>query len=267
MNNQPLKPQRTLAPLSEEGRLVLTAPRELRVAAGETYVWDGLTRIGPRERRAISLDIHIEAGARGQMFRFFEVPVGSRLTILHSVHVGAGASWEGVIGVRGGGEVKVYRTLEVLGAGATATLACAALMSADAHISVADEVTVAATQAQVELCTKIVLKDRAQSEARGWLRLKANAQHSQAHERLDHLLLGEQTKATAIPELEVLVDEVKCSHAATTSRPGAGELAYLETRGLDGPAAESLLTQGFLAPALTGLSDQARAEAEQLLFA
>lgn len=60
------------------------------------------------------------------------------------------------------------------------------------------------------------------------------------------LLLSDQAKAEAVPELEILADDVKCSHAATISNIPKEHLFYLQSRGLSKQAAEEVIIEGFL---------------------
>ncbi|PIY79731.1 MAG: hypothetical protein COY81_01035 [Candidatus Pacebacteria bacterium CG_4_10_14_0_8_um_filter_43_12] len=61
------------------------------------------------------------------------------------------------------------------------------------------------------------------------------------------LLLSDNAKAEAIPDLEILTDDVKCSHAASISRIPEAQLFYLMSRGILRKRAEGLIVQGFLA--------------------
>lgn len=60
------------------------------------------------------------------------------------------------------------------------------------------------------------------------------------------LLLSDTAKAEAIPELEILADDVKCSHAATISNIPKEHLFYLQSRGLSKQESEALIVEGFL---------------------
>ncbi|MBP7700446.1 SufD family Fe-S cluster assembly protein [Candidatus Woesebacteria bacterium] len=62
------------------------------------------------------------------------------------------------------------------------------------------------------------------------------------------LLLSDDAKAETIPELEILTDDVKCSHAASISRIPELQLFYLESRGISKHDAENLIIDGFLQP-------------------
>lgn len=60
------------------------------------------------------------------------------------------------------------------------------------------------------------------------------------------LLLSDQAKAEAVPDLEILTDDVKCSHAASISRIPESQLFYLMSRGIPRATAEDLIVAGFL---------------------
>jgi Fe-S cluster assembly protein SufD len=60
------------------------------------------------------------------------------------------------------------------------------------------------------------------------------------------LLLSDQAHAEAIPDLEILTDEVKCSHAVSISNISEEQLFYLMSRGLNKKQAIKLIVEGFL---------------------
>ena len=60
------------------------------------------------------------------------------------------------------------------------------------------------------------------------------------------ILLSDQAKAEAIPDLEILTDDVKCSHAASISRIPEDHLFYLMSRGIPKQQAEDMIVEGFL---------------------
>lgn len=255
-----------MIPLSEDIKLALSSPRELIVLPGEKNNWNETTTIGRGERRSISLDIRVGAGARGEMVRIFEVPQGAKLTILHNVNVEAGGVWRNVICVRGAGEVNIRRALNLSGAQSEAVLVCLGVMEQTGRISVADEIFSLAPKTKALLRTKIVLNQAARSEVRGRMVVSEASTASESFERLDHLVFGDQASAAAIPELEVNTDEVKCGHGATTSRPGENELFYLTSRGLSLAAAQRLVARGFIAEALVDLPESVQQEVVEVLF-
>ncbi|MCB9801524.1 MAG: SufD family Fe-S cluster assembly protein [Pseudomonadales bacterium] len=60
------------------------------------------------------------------------------------------------------------------------------------------------------------------------------------------LLLSDSARAEAIPELEILTDDVKCSHAASVTSIPEEHVFYLMSRGLSKHQAERLVVDGFL---------------------
>lgn len=60
------------------------------------------------------------------------------------------------------------------------------------------------------------------------------------------LLLSPQAKAEAVPDLEILTDDVSCSHAASVSNIPEEHIFYLQARGLDRRKAEEMIIEGFL---------------------
>lgn len=60
------------------------------------------------------------------------------------------------------------------------------------------------------------------------------------------LLLSPQAKAEAVPDLEILTDDVSCSHAASVSNIPEEHIFYLQARGLNRRKAEEIIIEGFL---------------------
>jgi Fe-S cluster assembly protein SufD len=69
-----------------------------------------------------------------------------------------------------------------------------------------------------------------------------------------NLLLAATAEVDTKPELEIYVDDVRCSHGATTGQLDASALFYLRSRGLDPATARELLTGAFLREPLAALS-------------
>ena len=69
-----------------------------------------------------------------------------------------------------------------------------------------------------------------------------------------NLLLTTTAEIDTKPELEIYVDDVRCSHGATTGQLDANALFYLQSRGLDLSAARQVLTAAFLRDSLTSIA-------------
>ena len=60
-----------------------------------------------------------------------------------------------------------------------------------------------------------------------------------------NLLLSSETTIDTKPQLEILADDVKCSHGATVGQLEDDEIFYLASRGISPERARALLTFGF----------------------
>ena len=94
---------------------------------------------------------------------------------------------------------------------------------------------------------RAVLRDQAQFDFFGMIKILPGAHQSQDFLQQDSLLLSEKARANTVPGLEIEADDVKASHGATVKPIDPEQLFYLESRGLRRQEAEQLLVQGFIA--------------------
>jgi Fe-S cluster assembly protein SufD len=104
-----------------------------------------------------------------------------------------------------------------------------------------------AKQTTAQSTFKGVAKDDSRIRFQGRIIIEPGCPHTQSFLEQRILLLSANAKAEAVPELEILSDDVKCSHAASISRIPALHLFYLQSRGLSPATAEKLIIDGFLA--------------------
>ena len=95
------------------------------------------------------------------------------------------------------------------------------------------------------LVCKNALSGESKSIFSGMIKVDNSASSTDAYQSNRNLLLSGKAEADSLPGLEILANEVKCSHGATTSRIDEGELFYLLARGIPQPAAEKLIALGF----------------------
>lgn len=69
------------------------------------------------------------------------------------------------------------------------------------------------------------------------------------------ILMGEDARADAVPNLEILANDVQAKHAAAIGKISEEEVFYLMTRGLTKADAESLALEGFFGEYLANISD------------
>ncbi|MEI6477564.1 MAG: SufD family Fe-S cluster assembly protein [bacterium] len=100
-----------------------------------------------------------------------------------------------------------------------------------------------ATQAETDIRT--VAYDNSQPHYEGLIRIEKPAQGSESYLSHHSLLLGEGSHSWTLPSLEILADQVKCSHAATVRTLNEEDLFYPRSRGISEATAEKMLIDAF----------------------
>ena len=77
------------------------------------------------------------------------------------------------------------------------------------------------------------------------IQVDKGAQRTDAFQESRNLLLSKRAHADAIPGLEILANDVRCTHGATNSPVDRDELFYCMARGLSRGEAERLIVRGF----------------------
>lgn len=111
-----------------------------------------------------------------------------------------------------------------------------------------------------DLDFKVVLEDRARSAYTGLIRIELDAGDSEAYQENRNLLLDDECRAESIPELEILNEEVRCTHGATVGPIDEEQVYYLMTRGLTRHQAERAIVEGFFAPVFERIDDESLRE-------
>jgi Fe-S cluster assembly protein SufD len=123
-------------------------------------------------------------------------------------------------------------------------------------------------QTTSDLLFKGALRDSSRSVYAGLIRIEPHAQRSDAYQANRNLLLSKKANAYSIPMLEILNNDVRCTHGATIAPVDPEHLFYLQSRGIPGPVAERMVVQGFFGEVLSRIPvQQARELVEQELEA
>jgi Fe-S cluster assembly protein SufD len=103
----------------------------------------------------------------------------------------------------------------------------------------------AAPDTTSDFAFKGALRDTAATVWRGMIRVEEGAQKTNAYQENRNLLLSKTATANSIPGLEILANDVRCTHGATLSQVDREQLFYLMARGLERSEAERLIVRGF----------------------
>lgn len=93
---------------------------------------------------------------------------------------------------------------------------------------------------------KVVLKDKANSAYTGLIKIDKHAKTCEAYQENRNLLLNKGCNAETIPELEILNEDVMCSHGATIGPLDPEMVFYLKCRGIDQEEAVRMIVSGFI---------------------
>jgi Fe-S cluster assembly protein SufD len=98
-----------------------------------------------------------------------------------------------------------------------------------------------------DLAFRGILADRSSAVWRGMIKVDPGAQQTDAFQVCRNLLLSKRAHADAIPGLEILANDVRCTHAAAVAQIDKEQLFYLRSRGLDKNTSTRLVIEGFMA--------------------
>ena len=111
-----------------------------------------------------------------------------------------------------------------------------------------------------DLLYKNALDDRARTIFGGLIRVEPHAHFTDAYQKVRNLLLSDDAEANSMPGLEILADNVRCTHGATSGQIDEDELFYLRSRGIPVPVAQRLVVTGFLNEVIQRLDQSAIAD-------
>ncbi len=124
----------------------------------------------------------------------------------------------------------------------------------------------AAPHTYSDLLFKNALNDRSRTTFGGLIRVEPEAHFTDAYQKVRNLLLSDDAEANSMPGLEILADNVKCSHGATSGQLDEDEMFYLLARGISHDVAAELLVGGFVHEVLERLPEPALiAKLEELI--
>jgi Fe-S cluster assembly protein SufD len=106
------------------------------------------------------------------------------------------------------------------------------------------------------LCVNSACANKGHAIGTGLLIIEENCDGSDAGQVFKNLLLSENAKAEAIPELEVLSDDVSAAHGAASSSVDPEQIHYLMARGFSPEDAKTEILEGFLISSFAKLSNE-----------
>jgi Fe-S cluster assembly protein SufD len=150
-----------------------------------------------------------------------------------------------VIGGFGSKRGKVWIENDLVGEGATSRVTGAYFADGEQHLDYDTFQEHVAPNTESDFAFKGALRESASAVWRGMIRVEEGAQKTNAYQENRNLLLSDKAHADSIPGLEIMANDVRCTHGATLGRINREELFYLMARGLSRAEAERLIVRGF----------------------
>jgi Fe-S cluster assembly protein SufD len=157
-----------------------------------------------------------------------------------------------------GGKYSRFESLSrLLGEGARSDLLAVAVATNEQEFDARTLQDHVSPRTSSDLLYKNALDDRSRCTFGGLIRVEPHAHFTDAYQKVRNLLLSDDAEANSMPGLEILADNVRCTHGATSGQINEEELFYLRSRGIPVSVAQRLIVTGFLSEVIQRLDQPA----------
>ena len=191
------------------------------------------------------VELYVEQGAKLEYVSMQNLSRETWHFASHHARVDRDAELDWVAGGFGSKKGKTRIQNDLVGQGATSRVTGAYFADGTQHLDYDTFQEHAAPSTTSDFAFKGALRDEATSVWRGMIRVEKDAQKTNAYQENRNLLLSPKAHADSIPGLEILANDVRCTHGATVSPVNRDELFYAMARGLTRPDAERLIVRAF----------------------
>lgn len=143
------------------------------------------------------------------------------------------------------GAAKVNWATELAGKGASSRWAGLLLAGGEQHFDHHTRHRHTAGESFSDLLFKVAVRDEAMSAYTGLIGIEERAANCEAYQENRNLLLSDTARVESIPELEIINDDVKCSHGVTVGPLAEEQLFYLESRGIPRDEGMRIMLAGY----------------------
>jgi Fe-S cluster assembly protein SufD len=223
-------------------RLLVIADAGARFTLVEEYVSSG-----PELHAYVNgaAELFVEEGAKLEYVSLQNLSRETWHFASHHARVERDAELDWVTGGFGSKKGKVRIQNDLAGQGATSRVTGAYFTDGEQHLDYDTFQEHIAPSTTSDFAFKGALRDTSTAVWRGMIRVERDAQKTNAYQENRNLMLSPTTHAVPIPGLEILANDVRCTHGATVGRVDRDQLFYLMARGLPRPEAERLIVRGF----------------------
>ena len=152
-----------------------------------------------------------------------------------------------IFGAVGSQLTKTFCDLDLTGQGAEGRISGFYFADGRQHLDHDTQQNHLAPDTTSDLLYKGALLERSRSVWQGMIYVAPEAQRTDGYQANRNLILSKEARADSIPGLEILADDVRCTHGATVGQLEEEPVFYLMSRGLPRKEAERLVIDGFFA--------------------
>jgi Fe-S cluster assembly protein SufD len=164
------------------------------------------------------------------------------------VRVERGGNLDWIFGAIGSRLTKNFSELDLAGEGAQGRMSGFYFTDGNQHLDHDTQQNHLAPHTTSDLLFKGALKGKSRSVWQGMIYVAPGAQKTDGYQANRNLVLSDGARADSIPGLEILADDVRCTHGATVGKLEQEPLFYLKSRGIPQAEAEKMVVEGFFDP-------------------
>jgi len=153
-----------------------------------------------------------------------------------------------IFGAIGSRLTKNFTELDLAGEGAQGRMSGFYFTDGNQHLDHDTQQNHLAPHTTSDLLFKGALKGKSRSVWQGMIYVAPSAQKTDGYQANRNLILSDRARADSIPGLEILADDVRCTHGATVGKLEQEPLFYLKSRGIPQAEAEKIVVEGFFDP-------------------
>jgi Fe-S cluster assembly protein SufD len=153
-----------------------------------------------------------------------------------------------IFGAIGTKMTKNFSDLDLAGQGANGRMSGFYFADGTQHLDHDTQQNHLAAHTTSDLLFKGALKENSRSVWQGMIYVAPGAQQTDGYQANRNLVLSGQARADSIPGLEIMADDVRCTHGATVGKIDPELVFYLRSRGIPMEQAERLVVDGFFDP-------------------
>jgi Fe-S cluster assembly protein SufD len=162
--------------------------------------------------------------------------------------VDRGGKLDWIFGAIGSRLTKKFSELDLVGEGAQGRMSGFYFTDGNQHLDHDTQQNHLAQHTTSDLLFKGALKGKSRSVWQGMIYVAPGAQKTDGYQANRNLVLSDGARADSIPGLEILADDVRCTHGATVGKLEQEPLFYLKSRGIPQAEAEKIVVEGFFDP-------------------